>query len=84
MKKYHLKTPKFNTLDSGYNGEKFALAVWLMMQARVEVMHRTEPKEIQIVESEFRCFNNSIWRERLKRYVFQFDSTLCTLYPSLK
>jgi putative transposase len=30
-------------VDSGYDGDKFALAVWLMIQARVEVMHRTQP-----------------------------------------
>lgn len=29
-------------VDSGYKGDKFALAVWLMIQADVEVMRRTE------------------------------------------
>lgn len=27
-------------VDAGYNGDKFALSIWLMIQARVEVMHR--------------------------------------------
>ena len=27
-------------VDSGYNGDKLALSVWLMIQARVEVMSR--------------------------------------------
>jgi len=27
-------------VDAGYNGDKFALSVWLMIQARVEVMQR--------------------------------------------
>ena len=49
-------------VDSGYNGDKFALAVWLMIQAPVEVMHRTEPKfEILpkrwVVERTFGWFN---------------------------
>ena len=35
-------------VDSGYNGDKFALAVWLMIQAHVEVIRRTE-KEFEIL-----------------------------------
>jgi putative transposase len=27
-------------VDSGYSGDKFALAVWLMIQARVEVIKK--------------------------------------------
>lgn len=27
-------------VDAGYSGDKFALAIWLMIQAHVEVMHR--------------------------------------------
>lgn len=49
-------------VDSGYNGDKFALAVWLMIQAHVEVMQRTEQKfEILpkrwVVERTFGWFN---------------------------
>ncbi|OKH15045.1 IS5 family transposase [Fischerella major NIES-592] len=29
-------------VDSGYDGDKFALCVWLMIQAHVEVIRRTE------------------------------------------
>ncbi len=29
-------------VDSGYDGDKFALSVWLMIQAHVEVIRRTE------------------------------------------
>lgn len=29
-------------VDSGDDGDKFALAVWLMIQAHVEVMRRTD------------------------------------------
>lgn len=49
-------------VDSGYNGDKFALAVWLMIQAHVEVMQRTE-KEFEVlpkrwvVERTFGWFN---------------------------
>lgn len=35
-------------VDSGYDGDKFGLAVWLIIQAHVEVIHRTE-KEFQIL-----------------------------------
>ena len=31
-------------VDSGYNGDKFALSVWLMIQAHVEVIRRTNQK----------------------------------------
>ena len=50
-------------VDSGYDGDKFALAVWLMIQARVEVMHRTQaafeilPKR-WVVERTFGWFNH--------------------------
>lgn len=27
-------------VDAGYNGDKFALSIWLLIQARVEVMNR--------------------------------------------
>ena len=49
-------------VDSGYNGDKFALAVWLMIQAHVEVMQRTG-KEFEVlpkrwvVERTFGWFN---------------------------
>jgi putative transposase len=29
-------------VDSGYDGDKFSLSVWLMLQAHVEVIRRTE------------------------------------------
>ncbi len=38
-----LEKVEVSWVDSGYDGDKFALAVWLMIQARVEVMHRTKP-----------------------------------------
>jgi putative transposase len=50
-------------VDSGYSGDKFALAVWLMIQARVEVIKRKEegfgilPKR-WIVERTFGWFNH--------------------------
>jgi putative transposase len=49
-------------VDAGYNGDKFAPAVWLMIQARVEVMHRTETKfevlpKRWVVERTFGWFN---------------------------
>ncbi len=35
-------------VDSGYDGDKFALSVWLMIQAHVEVIRRTE-QEFQVL-----------------------------------
>ncbi|WP_414513439.1 IS5 family transposase [Nostoc sp. PCC 9305] len=49
-------------VDSGYDGDKFALAVWLMIQAHVEVIRRTNkdfevlPKR-WVVERTFGWFN---------------------------
>lgn len=49
-------------VDSGYDGDKFALAVWLMIQAHVEVIRRTD-KEFEVlpkrwvVERTFGWFN---------------------------
>lgn len=49
-------------VDSGYDGDKFALAVWLMIQAHVEVMRRAG-KEFEVlpkrwvVERTFAWFN---------------------------
>lgn len=47
---------------SAYDGDKFALAVWLMIQARVQVMYRTQPTfEVLprwVVERTFGWFNH--------------------------
>ncbi len=49
-------------VDSGYDGDKFALCVWLMIQAHVDVIRRTE-QEFQVlpkrwvVERTFGWFN---------------------------
>ncbi len=49
-------------VDAGYDGDRFALSVWLMIQARVEVMHRLGsefevlPKR-WVVKRTFGCFN---------------------------
>lgn len=50
-------------VDAGYCGDKFALAIWLMMQAKVEVIKRSD-KDFQvlpkrwIVERTFGWFNS--------------------------
>ncbi len=56
-------------VDAGYSGDKFALVVWLMLQARVEVMKRlTEQFEILpkrwVVERTFGWLN---WFRRLSK-----------------
>jgi putative transposase len=56
-------------VDSGYSGERFALGLWLMIQAKVEVIKR-ETQEFQvlpkrwIVERTFGWFN---WYRRLSK-----------------
>ncbi len=60
-------------VDSGYDGDKFGLAVWLMIQAQVEVMHRKEkqfevlPKR-WVVERTFAWFNQ--YRRLSKDYEY--------------
>lgn len=49
-------------VDSGYNGDKFALSVWLMTQAHVEVIRRTDQEfkvlhKRWVVERTFAWFN---------------------------
>lgn len=56
-------------VDSGYSGDKFALAVWLMLQARVEVIHRMGPEfellpKRWVVERTFGWLN---WYRRLSK-----------------
>ncbi len=64
-----LEQVKVLWVDAGYGGDKFALVVWLMIQARVEVMHRlTEQFEILpkrwVVERTFGWLN---WFRRLSK-----------------
>nr|ADN14557.1 Transposase and inactivated derivatives-like protein [Gloeothece verrucosa PCC 7822]ADN15686.1 Transposase and inactivated derivatives-like protein [Gloeothece verrucosa PCC 7822]ADN16585.1 Transposase and inactivated derivatives-like protein [Gloeothece verrucosa PCC 7822]ADN16607.1 Transposase and inactivated derivatives-like protein [Gloeothece verrucosa PCC 7822]ADN18401.1 Transposase and inactivated derivatives-like protein [Gloeothece verrucosa PCC 7822] len=56
-------------VDAGYSGDKFALAIWLMIQARVEVIKRSDKKfkvlpKRWIVERTFGWFN---WYRRLSK-----------------
>lgn len=64
-----LERVKVLWVDAGYGGDKFALVVWLMIPARVEVMHRlTEQFEILpkrwVVERTFGWLN---WFRRLSK-----------------
>ena len=43
-----LKKVEVMWVNSGYDGDKFALAVWLMIQAHVEVMRHTD-KEFEVL-----------------------------------
>lgn len=58
-------------VDAGYNGDKFALSIWLMIQARVEVINRISaefdvlPKR-WVVERTFGWFN--LYRRLSKDY----------------
>ncbi len=56
-------------VDGGYSGDKFALAVWLMIQSRVEVIQRDGPgfeilPKRRVVERTFGWFN---WYRRLSK-----------------
>ena len=60
-------------VDSGYDGDKFGLVVWLMIQAQVQVIDRKEkqfevlPKH-WVVERTFAWFNQ--YRRLSKDYEF--------------
>ena len=70
-------------VDSGYNGDKFSLAVWLMIQAQVEVMHRKEkqfkvlPKR-WVVERTFAWFNQ--YRRLSKDYEYLSEMSEAAVY----
>jgi len=56
-------------VDAGYSGDAFALAVWLMIQAQVEVIHRQGPgfevlPKRWVVERTFGWLN---WYRRLSK-----------------
>ena len=56
-------------VDGGYRGDKFALAVWLMIQARVEVIQRDGP-EFEILPKRWvveRTFGWLNWYRRLSK-----------------
>ncbi|WP_193200633.1 IS5 family transposase [Nostoc sp. MG11] len=70
-------------VDSGYDGDKFGLAVWLMIQAQVEVMHRKEkqfevlPKR-WVVERTFAWFNQ--YRRLSKDYEYLPEMSEAAIY----
>jgi putative transposase len=56
-------------VDSGYSGERFALAIWLMIQAKVEVIKR-ESKEFKVLPKRWiveRTFGWLNWFRRLSK-----------------
>ncbi len=56
-------------VDGGYRGDKFALAIWLMIQARVEVIQRDGP-EFEILPKRWvveRTFGWLNWYRRLSK-----------------
>ncbi|NJN37932.1 MAG: IS5 family transposase [Acaryochloridaceae cyanobacterium CSU_3_4] len=64
-----LERVKVMWVDGGYSGHKFALAVWLMIQARVEVISRADPgfeilPKRWVVERTFGWLN---WYRRLSK-----------------
>lgn len=53
-------------VDSGYDGDKFALSVWLMIQAHVEVMRRTE-QEFQVLPKRWVVERTFGWLNQYRR-----------------
>ncbi|WP_104899290.1 IS5 family transposase [Nostoc sp. 'Peltigera membranacea cyanobiont' N6] len=53
-------------VDSGYDGDKFALCVWLMIQAHVEVMRRTE-QEFQVLPKRWVVERTFGWLNQYRR-----------------
>lgn len=76
-----LEKVKLMWVDGGYSGERFALDIWLMIQAKVEVIKR-EGKEFQvlpkrwIVERTFGWFN---WYRRLSKEYEQLSEVSETM-----
>lgn len=70
-------------VDSGYDGDKFGLAVWLIIQAQVEVIHRKEkqfevlPKR-WVVERIFAWFNQ--YRRLSKDYEYLPEMSEAAIY----
>ncbi|WP_409197225.1 IS5 family transposase [Chroococcidiopsis cubana] len=64
-----LQRVKVLWVDAGYDGDCFALAVWLMIQARVEVIHRSKP-EFEVLPKRWvveRTFGWLNWYRRLSK-----------------
>ncbi len=53
-------------VDSGYDGDKFALAVWLMIQADVEVIRRTD-KEFKVLPKRWVVERTFAWFNQYRR-----------------
>ncbi|PLZ89766.1 hypothetical protein CI594_19425, partial [Fischerella thermalis CCMEE 5196] len=71
-------------VDSGYDGDKFALSVWLMIQAHVEVIRRTEQKfqilpQRWVVERTFGWFNQ--YHRLSKDYERLPEMSEAAIYP---
>ena len=64
-----LKRVQVLWVDGGYSGDKFALAIWLIIQARVEVIQRDGP-EFEILPKRWvveRTFGWLNWYRRLSK-----------------
>lgn len=64
-----LKQVKVLWVDGGYRGNRFALAIWLMIQARVEVIQRDGP-DFEILPKRWvveRTFGWLNWYRRLSK-----------------
>ncbi len=53
-------------VDSGYDGDKFALAVWLMIQADVEVIRPTD-KEFEVLPKRWVVERTFAWFNQYRR-----------------
>ena len=53
-------------VDSGYDGDKFALSVWLMIQAHVEVIRRTN-QEFQVLPKRWVVERTFGWLNQYRR-----------------
>ncbi|BAZ05249.1 transposase [Calothrix sp. NIES-3974] len=53
-------------VDSGYDGDKFGLAVWLMIPAQVEVMHRKE-KQFEVLPKRWLVERTFAWFNQYRR-----------------
>lgn len=67
-------------VDSGYDGDKFALSVWLMIQAHVEVIRRTD-QEFKVLPKRWVVERTFAWFNQYRRLMSNYVNTLHRRYP---
>lgn len=72
-----LEKVKVLWVDCGYGGDKFGLVIWLMIQAQVEVMHRTQ-KVFEILPKRWVVERTFAWLNHYQRLSKDYER-LCEM-----